>query len=88
MKSVNNFGFCRACGQQIVFIKTKAGKQMPCNPLIRDFWPKEGGHERIVTPDGNVVAGEFSGDGEPSYGYISHFATCKEANRFRKRNKK
>lgn len=83
-----NFGICKACGAQILFIKTKAGKMMPCNTHIVDFWPKEHGSQRIVTPDGAVVSGEFSGNGEPNYGYISHFATCPAASRFRKRGKR
>ena len=36
-----------------------------------------GGKERIVTPGGDVVAGERCKAGEADgYGYISHFATC------------
>lgn len=65
-----NFGTCRACGAQVLFIKMKSGKTMPCDSKIITFYPKEKGHLKLVTADGNVVSGEFKGEGEPSYGYI------------------
>ncbi|MDO5146117.1 MAG: hypothetical protein Q4D60_03865 [Eubacteriales bacterium] len=72
-----NFGQCRACGARIMWIKTKNGKNMPVDPQFVDFKTKAGGKERIVTPAGDVVAGERCKAGEADgYGYISHFATC------------
>lgn len=74
----DNFGKCRVCGQRILWIRTRAGKNMPVNPVLVDFRRTPGGKERIVTEDGDVIAGELcrADDDPDGYGYISHFATC------------
>ena len=79
---------CRGCGRQIAFIKTVKGKTMPVNPDGVYFTPA-GGPNNYVTLDGEVIRGR---DPEPDdkntmIGYISHFATCPEADSFRKRRK-
>ncbi len=72
-----NFGQCRTCGARIVWIRTKAGKNMPVDPQFVDYKKVQNGKERIVLPSGEVVAGERCKAGEADgYGYISHFATC------------
>lgn len=71
------FGTCRKCGERIKWIRTKAGKNMPVNIQFVDYKKKPGGKERIVLPNGEVVAGERCKPlGADGYGYISHFATC------------
>lgn len=75
------YGTCRGCGAQILWVVTQKGKAMPCNPYVICFTPC-GGPETFVTPDGKVVRGKRSTDGE--IGYISHFATCPQAKRFKK----
>ena len=71
------FGTCRQCGDRILWIKTKAGKNMPVNPELINYRAVPGGKERIVTPEGIVVAGEkCKADEAEGCGYISHFATC------------
>lgn len=79
-------GICKGCGAHIVWIRTKAGKSMPCNSLILDFKIVPGGKEKIVTPDGDVVSGitGIDADEKDGMGYTSHFATCPAANKFRK----
>ena len=73
----NSFGVCKNCGRQVMWIKTKAGKNMPVNPQFINYLEVSGGRERIVTYDGRVVAGERCEPEESKYvGYISHFATC------------
>ena len=73
----NQFGTCRICSARIMWVKTKAGKNMPVDPKIVDYKAVVGGKERIVTPDGNVVAGEKANPKDADgHGYISHFATC------------
>ena len=70
---------CRWCGANIIWIKTMAGKAMPCDP--QEVMYKTGGAERIVTPHGEVVActicetedQKLNADG---IGYIPHWATC------------
>lgn len=72
-----NFSQCRTCGARIMWIKTKSGKNMPVDPQFVDYRKVASGKERIVTPGGDVVAGERCKAGEADgYGYISHFATC------------
>lgn len=55
---------CRGCGVYIEFIKTKAGKDMPVDPLP----------VRVITEKGIIVEG-----------FIPHWATCPQADKFRKK---
>lgn len=63
---------------------------MPVNPALIDYVEVVGGKERIVTPNGRVVAartdGLKSGQGD-GIGYISHFATCPGADEMRRRKR-
>ncbi len=73
---------CRYCGRKIVWIQTKAGKNMPCDPEVICYKiPELGkGKERIVTQNGEVVyADRVSGGEGTQLGYIPHFATCRKA---------
>ena len=81
--------FCRACGAEIGFIKTVAGKTIPVNPEEVAYEQKAGGSLKIVTPNGEVLSAERPADPQKAtgIGYISHFATCPEADKFRKRRK-
>lgn len=78
---------CRGCGRPILWIGTPAGKSMPCDPQPVAFWQRKGGMAKIVTPNGEVVSADLDGlpGMESGEGYISHFATCPEAERFRSR---
>jgi hypothetical protein len=59
----NKLAKCKGCQADILWIQTKAGKMMPCDP------------EEIVvcTFEGEVVKG-----------HIPHWATCPQAERFKK----
>ena len=78
---------CRGCGAEIAFIKTVKGKTMPVNPESVYFIPA-GGPNTYVMIDGTVQRGREPGwedQGTPTQiGYISHFATCPERDKFRK----
>lgn len=88
MNGNGNFGYCRACRQQIKWIKTAAGKTMPVDPLVTPYWPSEGASGKIVTPEGAVVSCEFTGPRDTAkLGFVSHFATCPAADRFRRGKK-
>ena len=78
---------CQACKAEIIFVKTVAGKSMPCNPPLIPYWEKKGGPVKLVTIGGRVVSCETSGDRDSvsGYGRESHFATCPAARNFRKR---
>ncbi len=80
MRSNNSLGRCAYCGRQIMWIRTKAGKNMPVNPdPIRYRRPETGKRaaEKIVTQAGEVICADRVTDGSAEgIGYISHFATC------------
>ena len=80
---------CRGCGRDIAFIKTQAGKSMPVDPDPVYFIAEDHGRNKYVMIDGTVHSGRepHYGDGESRIGYISHFATCPEADKFHKKNK-
>lgn len=84
---------CRACGAEIGFIKTVAGKTVPVDAKSIYFMPDPLATESFVMMDGTVKRGRHLTEdtaplnGEPEIGYISHFATCPEADRFRKARK-
>ena len=58
MNSAGQFSQCNRCGARIMWVKTKAGKNMPVDPQFVDFKKIKGGKERLVLPNGEVVAGE------------------------------
>jgi len=77
---------CRGCGKEIAFIKTVKGKSMPVDPESVYYIPG-GGPNTYVTIDGEIDHGRepHYADKETKIGYISHFATCPERDKFRKR---
>ena len=89
MRLKNSFGNCSKCGKQIMWIKTKAGKNMPCNPSFVYYKEQKGGKDRIVLTNGEVAVGTVQDYPEHAtgFGYISHFATCEAAQMFRKKKK-
>ena len=75
---------CKACGAEIVWVKMKTGKNMPCDAHkipYRNTFPK--GDLILVTPDGKLARGELDLNSD-TYGYESHFATCPAAKKFRR----
>lgn len=83
------FGQCRICGHRILFIRMESGKLMPVNERLVNYKLEDKGNDRIVTPDGRVVACISGVDAREAdgYGYISHFATCPEAKRYRRKRR-
>lgn len=80
---------CKACGADIVFIPTKAGRVMPCDAQripYRDAWGKraDGGTLKLITEDGMLTYGTLDFESD-KIGYQSHFATCPAADQFRRR---
>ena len=75
-----NEGKCKKCGAKIIWIKTIAGKNMPCNPEPIKYWEKLGAKWKIVTPNGEVLSCEYEGDPEKAtgMGYTPHFGNCTE----------
>jgi hypothetical protein len=83
---------CRGCGAPIIWIRTRDGKHMPCNPEVVEIDPAGAKTMCIVTNDGGVEWGSpvtpdslFGDMGQVVRGRASHFATCPEAKQFRRR---
>lgn len=75
---------CKGCGADIIWIKMPTGKAMPCDPEkvpYKNTFPA--GELTLITPEGKIAKGELDLNSE-TYGYVSHFATCPVANKFRK----
>ena len=60
-----------------MWIRTKAGKNMPVNPQMINYRRPEAGkkaEEKLVTPQGEIVAADRTdGRDAEGFGYISHF---------------
>lgn len=84
---------CRSCGAPIVWIKMYgSGKKMPVNeePVLVLM---SGGTDKFVRADGVVITGCRVGEAYDDYpddnvveAYVSHFATCPQADQHRRRN--
>lgn len=76
---------CRSCGAPIVWIKTTAGKYMPCD-ATPDYYRITGeSDKKIVTPEGEVLTGEVVNNpwDADEYGYTPHWSTCNAPDKFR-----
>lgn len=65
---------CKKCKAEIVWVETPAGKLMPCDP-------GEVFAQTAVTPGGEVFKAESGGK---VWGLVPHWATCPNADEFRK----
>lgn len=73
---------CKACGEEIRFIQTPAGKYLPVDADSLKLHTLEPGLV-VVTEEGQVIKGIQSG--RPSlYGYTPHWATCTHPDQFRR----
>ena len=84
-------GTCKSCKAAIVWIRTQEGKSMPCDaaPVYYTAKPKSGS-KRIVTQNGEVLACEYTEDPSKATGtgFVPHWATCPEAGKFKKGEKR
>lgn len=80
---------CRSCGAEIKFIKLKSGKWNPVDTQKHTLIEGDG-NEIIITESGEVIHGRFASidEGANRSGYISHFATCPNANQHRSRKER
>lgn len=74
---------CKACGENIAWIRTRAGKKMPVDA---DSFAQ---HQltpgvTVVTEAGDVLRGGRH-VASAVYGYIPHWSTCQYADQFRSR---
>lgn len=78
---------CKGCGQTIKWIRLNNGKAMPVNPEPVYYEDRREGAAVIITEDGRVSSGHTEAVavvGSKVRGYVSHFATCPMADRFRR----
>lgn len=68
---------CKGCEKEIVFIKTKLGKQMPVN--VESLYP----NEKADYEAGEDLNKKYFFDPEK---HISHFADCPAAVKFRRQH--
>ena len=80
---------CRACGKPIIWMRTKAGKSMPCDALLIAYWDAPEGSQRVLTHSGELVRCELTGhkDEMTGVGRTPHWGSCTNPNQFRKRGK-
>lgn len=81
---------CKSCGAEIIWLKTAAGRNMPVDAEEVYFYADKDGKELFVTDNGVVVRGvqaEPNTIPHPRIGYVSHFATCPNADTHRKGRK-
>lgn len=85
-----NIGTCKSCGKPILWIKTRAGKPMPCDTRPINYRIKPGGNTKLVTPAGDVITCESVQDPAEaqSWGYAPHWSTCNATDKFRRRGTK
>ena len=76
---------CTACGASIKWIKTTAGKWMPCCEPSVKIRIEDVGTDSFVTEDGRIVRGTFDGDTEA---WVPHWVVCPAAGTFRRRTRK
>jgi hypothetical protein len=80
---------CRACGAAIVFVKTPAGKKMPCDVARVPYTVDPAGKDTIITPSGETLRGAVLPATRPvkdfaGLGYRPHWADCPAASKFKK----
>lgn len=79
-----NKGTCRGCGALILWIKTAAGKNMPCDISPVYYKPTPDGKDKIVTTRGEVINCEIVPEREATgIGLRPHWATCPQAGYFK-----
>lgn len=83
---------CRACDAPVVWVETEASAKKPARKMPLDA-DADGHALRLTDGTGNIVfTGQETGDGTPIVRVLpkgkgnrrSHFATCPNADRFRK----
>lgn len=69
---------CRVCGAPLKWIRTRKGKNMPCNAQPMPFWASDAGKTSVMTEAGDMVRCNLQGEPgkESGAGYRPHFQDC------------
>ena len=85
-----NVCVCKACGAEIVWVTMQqSGKKMPCDAELIHAVEDKDSKTSFVLPGGIVKQGRAGRhpNGEADFvGYRSHFETCPDADRFRRKD--
>ena len=77
---------CKACGAPIIWMETPSGKYLPCDEGLVPYRADRFGKQSVVAADGCVVRCTLDFEGKPSgLGRIPHWATCPQADKFRRK---
>lgn len=78
--------FCRYCGKPIIFIRTEAGRLMPCDAEPVPYWDSDEKGVLIYQRDGRSVRAKLAGLDSlcAGSGYRPHWASCTERRERRK----
>jgi len=79
MSAYNKMTYCRDCGGMIVFVRTAAGRMMPCDTPSVPFMEDYTGGDKLMGYDGVMVDGYILKEPREgsTYAYVPHFHTCK-----------
>ena len=81
-----NTSTCRGCGAPIVFLKSAMGRYIPCDAQLVRYRENPNGKDMVVVDGKGVVRCDLDFEGLPTgMARISHFATCPQAGKFKKR---
>lgn len=77
---------CKACGAQIIWIRSTAGRAIPCNFYPVYYKQSRYSNTKVVLRNGEVITAEIVRDyaNAEGYGYIPHWSTCTNPDKFRK----
>lgn len=78
--------FCRGCNREILWIHMRSGKAMPVDP--EPAFVMEGqqpGKRTFITDEGETIVGTETPVDTGTIGFVPHWATCPESNRFKRR---
>lgn len=80
------YSTCKSCGRPLKFLKTPAGKNMPCDTKAVFYIPCRDGPHQAVTGNGVVVRCIIldKPTRDAKAGLVPHWATCPHASRHRK----
>lgn len=78
---------CRGCNAEITWVRTEAGKPMPCDPVAMWLVPDEKYDGTVVTLGGRTVRGYVIARWRRGAvaGHRPHWITCPAADQFRTR---
>ena len=83
-------GKCKACGREIIWIMSPSGKAIPCDVPAVTYRKVDKAKDKVVTLNGEVVSCTFPFQNDVEYapeafGYVPHWATCTDPERFRRK---